>query len=139
VGVTDAFKGPNDEPRSVPIYTIRSRSDLAKHIRRAGIEAGFDLALAQEFTVDHSVVVPLHFMTPNMHIPVIPIFVSGHVAPLPAARRCLQRGATVKRAIESFRESLRRYAASLCRSTTSASAPARPSRKAAFDRAPTHY
>ncbi len=107
VGVTDAFKGPNDEPRSVPIYTIRSRSDLAKHIRRIGIEAGFDLALVQEFTVDHSVMVPLHFMTPNMHIPVIPIFVSGHVAPLPAARRCFELGATVKRAIESFPESLR--------------------------------
>ncbi len=23
MGVTDAFKGPNDEPRSVPIYTIQ--------------------------------------------------------------------------------------------------------------------
>jgi len=107
MGVTDAFRGPNDEPRAVPIYTIKSRSDVASHIRRAGIEAGFDLALTQEFTVDHSVVVPLHFMMPGMQIPVIPIFVSGHVAPLPAARRCLELGAVVKRAIESFPEKLR--------------------------------
>src|SRR5262245_26975800 len=107
VGVTAAFKGPNDEPRAVPIYTIKSRPELASHIRRAGIEAGFDLTLAQEFTVDHSVVVPLHFMMPSMQIPVIPIFVSGHVAPLPSARRCLELGATVKRAIESFPDKLR--------------------------------
>jgi gallate dioxygenase len=107
VGVTDAFKGPNDEPRAVPIYTIASRPDVARHIRRVGVEAGFDLALAQAFTVDHSVVVPLHFMTPRMQIPVIPVFVSGHVPPLPAARRCFELGAAVKRAIDSFAETLR--------------------------------
>ena len=107
VGVTEQFKGPSDEPRSVPIYRIPSRPDLAAHIRRIGIEAGFDLALTQEFTVDHSVVVPLHFMTPKMDIPVIPIFVSGHVPPLPSAARCLALGATVRRAIESFPETLR--------------------------------
>jgi gallate dioxygenase len=107
VGVTGQFKGPSDEPRSVPIYRIPSQPDLAAHIRRIGIEAGFDLALTQEFTVDHSVVVQLHFMTPKMDIPVIPIFVSGHVPPLPSAARCLALGATVRRAIESFPETLR--------------------------------
>jgi gallate dioxygenase len=107
MGVTDGFKGPNDEPRAVPIYTIKSRSDVAAHLRRACIESGFDLALTQEFTVDHSVVVPLHFMTPAMHVPVIPIFVSGHVPPLPPARRCYELGVAVKRAIESWREPLR--------------------------------
>jgi gallate dioxygenase len=107
IGVTEAFKGPNDEPRAVPIYTIQSRADVAAHLRRAAIEAGFDLALAQEFTVDHSVVVPLHFMTPAMRIPVIPIFVSGHVPPLPSARRCYELGRTVKQAIETWPEPLR--------------------------------
>ena len=107
VGVTDTFRGPNDEPRAVPVYTITSRPDVAGHIRRAGVEAGFDLALAQEFTVDHSVVVPLHFMTPRMHVPVIPVFISGHLAPLPLARRCYELGAAVRRAIESFPEPLR--------------------------------
>ena len=107
MGVTDQFKGPNDEPRSVPIYTIKSRPDLAAHLRRAAIESGFDLALTQDFTVDHSVVVPLHFMTPAMRIPVIPIFVSGHIPPLPSARRCYELGVAVKRAIESWPEKLR--------------------------------
>jgi aromatic ring-opening dioxygenase catalytic subunit (LigB family) len=107
VGVAATFKGPNDEPRAVPIYTIPSRPDVAAHIRRLGIEARFDLALAQEFTVDHSIVVPLHFMTPSMNVPVIPIFVSGHTPPLPSARRCHELGATVRRAIESWPEPLR--------------------------------
>ena len=107
VGVTEAFKGPNDEPRAVPIYTIKSRPDIAAHLRRSAIESDFDLALAQEFTVDHSVVVPLHFMTPTMRVPVIPIFVSGHVPPLPSAKRCYDLGVAIKRAIESWPEGLR--------------------------------
>jgi gallate dioxygenase len=107
IGVTPAFKGPNDEPRAVPLYTIKSRPDVASHVRRVGIEAGFDLSLAQEFTVDHSVVVPLHFMTPRMHVPVIPIFVSGHVPPLPSARRCFDLGTMVTHAIKNFPDALR--------------------------------
>ena len=107
MGITDIFKGPNDEPRAVPIYTIKSRPDIAANIRSAAVRAGFDIALTQQFTVDHSVVVPLHFMTPKMHVPVIPIFVSGHVPPLPPARRCFELGTIVRRAIESWPEKLR--------------------------------
>ena len=107
IGVADTFKGPNDEPRSVPVYTIKSRPDVAGHIRKAAVHAGFDVAMSQQFTVDHSVVVPLHFMTPKMHVPVIPIFVSGHIPPLPSARRCYELGAVVRKAVESWPDKLR--------------------------------
>ncbi len=107
VGVTSSFKGPNDEPRDVPVYDIKSLPDFAAHIRKAGVEAGYDLTLVQDFSVDHSVAVPLHFMTPQMQIPVIPIFISGHVPPLPSAQRCFELGHVVRRAIESFPKPLR--------------------------------
>jgi hypothetical protein len=107
IGVTDVFEGPNDEPRAVPLYSIRSHPGLAAHVHRVSVESGFDVGLTQRFTVDHSVVVPLHFMTPKMTVPVIPIFISGHVPPLPSARRCYELGATVKRAIASYPEDLR--------------------------------
>ena len=107
IGVDDTFKGPNDEPGSVPAYTIKSRADIAASIRNAAVHAGFDIALTQQFTVDHSVVVPLHFMTPKMQVPVIPIFVGGHVPPLPTARRCFDLGVTVRKAVESWPEKLR--------------------------------
>jgi len=107
VGVTDTFKGPNDEPREVPVYDIKSLPDFGAHIRRTAIDAGFDVALVQEFTVDHSVAVPLHFMTPQMQVPVIPIFINGHVPPLPKAQRCFELGRAVKRAIETWPKSMR--------------------------------
>jgi gallate dioxygenase len=107
VGVDKSFTGPNDEPREMPIYTIPSRPDLAAHIRAAAIETGFDAALAQHFSVDHSIAVPLHFLTPDMRVPVIPFFISGHVPPLPSARRCHALGHAVARAIEAWPQPLR--------------------------------
>jgi hypothetical protein len=107
VGVCDSFTGPNDEPRAVPNYTVKSIPDFAAHLRRLGIEAGYDLSLVQEFSVDHSIIVPLHFMTPKMHIPVVPVFISGHLAPLPSALRCYELGKIVRRAIEMWPKPLR--------------------------------
>lgn len=107
VGVAESFKGPIDEVREVPVQDIKSNIDFAAHLRRTGIEAGFDLALVQEFGVDHSVAVPLHFMTPGMNVPVVPIFINGHIPPLPKAQRCFELGRIVKRAIETFPKPLR--------------------------------
>jgi gallate dioxygenase len=107
VGVDKSFDGPNDEPREMPVYKIPSALDLAAHIRERSIEAGFDAALTQHYSVDHSVAVPLHFLTPQMDVPVVPVFISGHVPPLPAARRCHALGQTVARAIEAWPEPLR--------------------------------
>jgi gallate dioxygenase len=104
VGVDKNFTAPNDEPPAVPNYTVPSDADFAAHIRAFMIEAGFDVGVTQHYSVDHSVIVPLHFLTPDMNIPVIPFFVSGHVPPLPSARRCYALGQTVARAIESWPE-----------------------------------
>ncbi len=107
IGVDKTFTGPIDEPRDVPVYTIPSAPDLAGHIRQAGIAAGFDIGLTQKFGVDHSVAVPLHFLTPQMQVPVIPVFISGHVPPLPSAQRCYALGQEVARAIRSWPAAMR--------------------------------
>jgi gallate dioxygenase len=107
VGVDKTFSGPNDEPREMPVYKIPSAADLAAHIRQASVDAGFDAALTQHFSVDHSVAVPLHFLTPNVHVPVVPFFISGHVPPLPPAQRCYALGQAVARAIEAWPAPLR--------------------------------
>jgi hypothetical protein len=107
IGVDQSFKAPNDEPREMPIYTVPSAASLASHIRTTAIDAGFDMALVQKFSVDHSIAVPLHFLTPQMDVPVIPIFISAHVPPLPSARRCYVLGQAVAGAIESWSAPLR--------------------------------
>jgi len=107
VGIDRRFKAPNDEPRDVPSYIVPSMADVAAHVRSAVVMAGFDVGMTQNYSVDHSVTVPLHFLTPEMQVPVIPFFISGHVPPLPPAQRCYSLGQAVARAIESWSDSLR--------------------------------
>jgi protocatechuate 4,5-dioxygenase beta chain len=106
IGVADATSGPNDQT-PMPQYKLPVHGGLAGHIRRRAVEAGFDLTLSEEFELDHAFMVPLHFLTPEMKIPVVPIFVNGFVAPLPSAQRCLALGEAVRAAIKSFPANLR--------------------------------
>src|SRR3954467_8377669 len=68
VGIDRSFKAPNDEPRDMPDYVVPSMVDVAAHVRSAVIADGFDVAMTQSYSVDHSVIVPLHFLTPNMEV-----------------------------------------------------------------------
>ena len=102
VGVSDHTSGPNDGTPGLPRYTLPVSESLAEHLLKSGLQHGFDLARTQEFEVDHSILVPLHFLTPDMRIPIVPIFVNGIVHPLPAARRCLALGQLVREAVEAL-------------------------------------
>jgi protocatechuate 4,5-dioxygenase beta chain len=101
IGVADATAGPNDQT-PMPRYQVAVPGAFAAHIRGAAIDAGFDVALVQDFEIDHAVLVPLHFLTPEMRIPVVPIFVNCLAPPLPTARRCYALGEAVRAAILSF-------------------------------------
>ena len=114
IGVEDEFAGPNDEVPELPRYRVPSHRAFAAHLRAQAVHAGFDLALVQEFEVDHSVMVPLHYLTPEMRTPVVPIYISGHAhcimeqaLPLPSARRCYALGEAVRTAVERWPERLR--------------------------------
>jgi gallate dioxygenase len=107
LGVDERFSGPNDDVPGMPFYTVPSDRRFAAHLHAGVVQAGFDLASVQQFQVDHSVLVPLHFVNPGMRIPVVPVFVNGHVPPLPSARRCFALGAAVRKAIEAFPDPLR--------------------------------
>ena len=42
---------------------------------------------------------PLHFLTPEMDVPIVPVFVNGLIPPLPSAARCLALGARIREAL----------------------------------------
>jgi len=106
IGIADATAGPNDQT-PMPHYQVAVPGVLAAHIRTAALMRGFDISLVQDFEVDHAVMVPLHFLTPAMQIPVLPIFVNALAPPLPTARRCHALGEAVRAAVESWPQPLR--------------------------------
>jgi len=106
IGIAEATAGPNDQT-PMPHYKVAVPGALAAHIRTTAIARGFDIALVQDFEVDHAVMVPLHFLTPHMKIPVLPIFINCLAPPLPTARRCYALGEAVRAAIEDWPQPLR--------------------------------
>ncbi len=106
IGIAEATSGPNDQT-PMPHYKVAVPAALASHIRAAAIARGFDISLVQDFAVDHAVMVPLHFVTPHMKIPVVPIFVNALAPPLPTAQRCYALGEAVRAAIEDWPQPLR--------------------------------
>lgn len=107
VGAFDAAEGPRELSRSTPHYRITGHPPFASALFEYGLECGFDLACTEELDLDHSLLVPLHFLTPQMNIPVVPIYIRGLAEPLPKANRCYALGQMVRRHIERWRGSER--------------------------------
>lgn len=109
VGISDRTSGPGtDEWDGLQQYDdIPVEANLARHVHESGIGAGFDLASSFEFGVDHSITVPLHFLSPGLRRPIVPVWVNGIAPPLPLAKRCLSLGQMVRDAVESWRDDRR--------------------------------
>ena len=101
IGVADQTSGPNDQT-AMPSYRVGVEPSLAGHVLAQAVAAGFDLSLVQDFDLDHSIMVPLHFLTPDMRIPIVPFFINGLAPPLPSSQRCYALGKTVSAAIADW-------------------------------------
>jgi protocatechuate 4,5-dioxygenase beta chain len=99
IGVAECARGPSDYP-DLPALTVRIDADLARAIQRHVVRAGFDVGMSQEFELDHSVTVPLHFLTPRGDVPVVPLFTSAFIRPIPSSQRCHALGQAMRQAVE---------------------------------------
>jgi protocatechuate 4,5-dioxygenase beta chain/2,3-dihydroxyphenylpropionate 1,2-dioxygenase len=79
-------------------YRPRFRVDgeLAEQMLEGALERGFDLAYSQNTRLDHSFVVPLHFIHPTRRLPIVPVIVNAYVAPQPMPRRCYDLGRALR-------------------------------------------
>jgi protocatechuate 4,5-dioxygenase beta chain len=102
VGTFEKGFGPQELSRTMPVYHIDGHARFASALLEYGINEGFDLSSSADLKIDHGLMVPLHFMTPDMKIPVVPVLIKGHVPPLPRADRCLALGKMVRRFIERW-------------------------------------
>ena len=106
VGVSDTTFGPNDKTPMKNYSDIKVNVRLAGHIRTQAIHSSFDISVAEEFGIDHAMLVPLHYLT-DMDKPIVPIWINAFVRPLPLARRCFAIGQMVRDAIACWPNDLR--------------------------------
>jgi aromatic ring-opening dioxygenase catalytic subunit (LigB family) len=98
ISVADSAAGPSDYPE-IPRRTLPNDPDLARHLQRHLVADEFDVGMLQELELDHTVIAPLHFLWPGEEIPLIPLFVSAFLRPIPTAHRCHELGQAIRRAL----------------------------------------
>lgn len=102
IGVADRADGPSDQTPGMPNYRVSIEQSLAPLLLDDLVAAGFDFSASHELSLDHAVLVPLHFLAPEMKQPIVPVFINCLIPPLPTACRCFALGQALKAAIESW-------------------------------------
>ncbi len=102
VGAFAHADGPHELSRMMSQYRLQGSPAFAADLVKYGIENSFDLASSEEAKLDHATLVPLHFLTPSMKTPVVPVFIKALVEPLPRADRCLALGRMIRAFIDQW-------------------------------------
>jgi len=92
IGRGDHFVGPVEPWLKVAKSRIPGAPDLANALIAECMASDMDPGFGDEMSFDHGTMVPLHFLTPSMNIPIVPIMINTLMAPQPTARRCLALG-----------------------------------------------
>jgi len=107
IGVAPQASGPNDGTENLPQRIVPIHEDLAGALFAGGVEAGFDFALCQELTLDHTFMVPLELLNVPSDLPIVPIFLNSFVPPVIAAERARGLGAALRKVVAAQPQELR--------------------------------
>jgi len=94
-GTNDGTPGMRN--RSVPLA-----SELGRQLLSGLTGKGYFPSRNARLSLDHSVMVPLHFLDPGERMALLPIYLNGLAPPLPAAAVCRALGDEVRSIIEAW-------------------------------------
>ena len=91
IGKAPLMRGthPNEEREfGIPQVNIPGDPELARVLLgHHELPAEFDFSFSDEPWLDHSFVVPLLYLTPDLEVPVVPVYTNCNAPPLPSAAR----------------------------------------------------
>lgn len=92
IGRAEHYDGPVEEWLRIPKARVPGDRPLAVELIDACLDGGFDPAFSDELLFDHATFLPLHFLNPEMSVPVVPVILNTLTPPMPSAKRCLAFG-----------------------------------------------
>jgi aromatic ring-opening dioxygenase catalytic subunit (LigB family) len=101
IGRASSFIGPVEPWLKIERATLRGEPELASALLAACYERGIEPGFAHEMQLDHGTMIPLHFLTPEMSVPIVPIVVNTLASPVPLPRRCFELGEVVGEVVRS--------------------------------------
>jgi gallate dioxygenase len=121
LGIGDEFTCADEGGGVRDVPNLRGHPKLAMHIAHSLSAEEFDLSIFQGLALDHGIFSPLSMLHATQDhrgnannesakiawdIPVIPLQVGVLQFPMPSAKRCLNLGRALRRAVESFPQNL---------------------------------
>ncbi|HMK87040.1 MAG TPA: hypothetical protein VK437_13860 [Steroidobacteraceae bacterium] len=105
VGMAQRYEGPIEDPDwlKIPRTWVPGDAALSGRLIREMMQS-VDLAYAEEWKFDHGIMVPLHFLTPQYDLPVIPVNINCQGPPLAPLHRAWAFGEALRRAAERVDE-----------------------------------
>ena len=107
IGMADYYEGPIEDAAWLGIDKFKAPGDRDLSNRLiTEVMNTVDIAYAEEWKFDHGIAVPLHFLTPNFDVPIIPINVNCQGPPLAPLPRAWALGEALRRAADSVPEKI---------------------------------
>ena len=105
MGMAEYYDGPIEDPSWLGIAPMRvpGVKELS-HRLIVEVMQEVDLAYAEEWKLDHGILVPLHFLTPDHQLPIVPVNINCQGPPLPPLHRCWIFGEALRRAVDVLPE-----------------------------------
>jgi aromatic ring-opening dioxygenase catalytic subunit (LigB family) len=95
IGRASEFAGPIEPWLKIEQATVSGAPDLAEAILTSCNARDVEPGFSYEMHLDHGTMIPLHFLTPAMNLPIVPIVINTLAPPLPTPRRCFLLGQAV--------------------------------------------
>ncbi len=107
IGMADHYDGPIEDEAflAIPRTRIPGAADLSRRLIERVLD-DVDVAYAEEWKFDHGVMVPLHFLTPDYDLPIVPVNINCQGPPLSPMHRVYEFGRALRRACDAVPERL---------------------------------
>lgn len=105
VGMADHYDGPIEDPEwlRIPRFRAPGNRDLSRRLIDEIMQT-VDVSYAEEWQFDHGIAVPLHFLTPQFDLPIVPVNINCQGPPLAPLHRVWAFGEALRRAADAAPE-----------------------------------
>lgn len=107
IGTAPEHYGPAEAWLGIEQGYIPGHPQLADHVLRHLLDAGYPLSFSQELSLDHGIVDVYNELDKTLQLPLIPIIQNCAVPPMLPPRHAYELGQELGRAIDSYPDGLR--------------------------------
>jgi protocatechuate 4,5-dioxygenase beta chain len=103
IGKAESMRGtlPSEQRAfGLPFSRVSGHRELAELLLGLHqLPSGFDFAFSDEPWLDHAFMVPLLYLTPDLYVPIVPIFTNCNAPPIPTAGRFIALGHHIRQVV----------------------------------------